>query len=269
MLKNIVISERLRNVIIAVALAAFAGMLTLFYVSNYKRHVQQGEENVSVLVATHDIPAGTPGDEVLKDHLVETRQLAQKGVVPGTFSEPTQVEKLITTDHIYAGEQITASRFKPQAQRGVRADLKGTMRAIQIPGDPNQLMAGTLSAGDHVDVVASVEYKLPNRGAGGGDLDRVASRVVLRDILVLKAPAGSGVGSAVTHRDGDAFAQLALTDNQAQKLFYVMKNGEWSLILRPPVRSADSPESVEVVETVLGDGLRPRQYQQLAGRGIR
>ena len=266
MLKNLVISERLRNVIIAVALAVFAGMLTFFYVNNYKRNVQQAEENVSVLVAVRDIPAGTPGDEALRDKLVVQRELTQRSVVPGTFAEPTQIEELVTTDRIYAGEQITASRFKPETQRGVRADLKGTMRAVQLPGDPNQLLSGTLTAGDHVDVLASVEYKV---AGGSGDVDRVATRVVLRDILVLKAPQSDAVGGTVTRRKGDAFAQLALTDSQAQKLFFVMKNGEWTLTLRPPVRAADSPESVEVVETVLGDGLRPRQYQQLAGRGIR
>ena len=268
MLKNLVISERLRNVIIAVALAVFAGMLTFFYVNNYKRNVQQAEENVSVLVAVRDIPPGTPGDEALKDKLVVQRELTQRSVVPGTFAEPRQIDELVTTDRIYAGEQITASRFKPETQRGIRADLKGTMRAVQVPGDPNQLLSGTLTAGDHVDVVASVKYKVTN-GSGSGDVDRVAARVVLRDILVLKAPQSDAVGGAVTRRKGDTFAQLALTDNQAQKLFYVMKNGDWTLALRPPVRAADSPESVEVVETVLGDGLRPRQYQQLAGRGIR
>ena len=268
MLKNIAISERLRNVIIAVALAVFAGMLTFFYVNNYKRNVQQAEENVSVLVAVRDIPPGTPGDDALKRQLVVQRELTQRSVVPGTFAEPKQIEELITTDRIYAGEQITASRFKPETQRGVRADLKGTMRAVQLPGDANQLLSGTLASGDHVDVLASVKYKVTADGATG-DVDRVASRVVLRDILVLKAPESGAVGGAVTRSNDDLYAQLALTDNQAQKLFFVMKNGDWTLALRPPVRAADSPESVEVVETVLGDGLRPRQYQQLAGRGIR
>ena len=263
MIKNIVISERARNVIIAVALAAFAGLLTLFYVSNYKRNVQQAEENVTVLVAVQDIPAGTPGDEVVKKNLVEPRELAQKSVVPGTFSEPSQIRKLISVDRIYAGEQIAATRFKPQAQRGIRAELKGTMRAIQVPGDPNQLLRGTLRDGDHVDVVASVKFKVK---IGDDELERTGTRVVLRDILVLTAPGGGGAGG-ISEDDDSLSVQLAISDTQAQKLFYVMKNAQWTLALRPPVKSADSPESVEVVETVLGDGLQPRQFQQLAGRG--
>lgn len=264
MFKSLVISERLRNVIIAVALAGFAGMLTLFYVSSYKSNVQEGETNVSVLVATKDIPAGTPGDEALKDKLVVPRDVEQKAVVPGSFTEPAQIEKLLTTDRIYAGEQITASRFRPEAQRGPRAELKGTMRAIQLPGNTHQLLAGTLREGDHVDVVATIKYKVVT---GTRDMERTATRVVLRDILVLKAAGGDALSNVTEAGDDETSIQLALTDSQSQKLFYAMNNGEWTLVLRPPVRSADSPESVEVVETILGDGLRPRQYVQLAGRG--
>jgi Flp pilus assembly protein CpaB len=262
--KNLVISERLRNVLIAVALAAFAGMLTLYYVSSYKRNVQEGQENVSVLVAAKDIPAGTPGDEALKDKLVVPKQVEQDALVPGAFTERAQVEKLLTTDRIYAGEQITATRFRPEAQRGPRAELKGTMRAVQLPGDVHQLLAGTLAEGDRVDVLADIEYKVVG---GGRDVERTATRVILRDILVLQVPTGDALASITDGGDNETSIQLAVTDSQAQKLFYAMKNGEWTLALRPPVRSADSPESVEVVETILGDGLRPRQYGQLVGGG--
>lgn len=263
MFKDLVISERLRNVLIAVALAAFAGMLTLFYVGNYKSKVQEGAENVSVLVAVKEIPAGTAGDEALKDKLVTARKVEQNAVVPGTFTQPEQIEKLIVTDRIYAGEQITASRFRPEAQRGPRAELKGTMRAVEVPGDIYQLLAGTLAAGDRVDVIAAIDYKVVG---GGRDVDRTASRVILRDILVLKTPTSDAIAE-LGAGDNETSVQLALTDTQAQKLFYAMKKGEWTLALRPPVRSADSPESVEVVETILGDGLRSRQYGQLAGSG--
>src|SRR6266516_4428243 len=52
---------RAKNIGIAVALAALAAILTSVYVVNYKRHVQNGEGKVTVLVAARDIPAGTSG----------------------------------------------------------------------------------------------------------------------------------------------------------------------------------------------------------------
>ena len=57
------LTYRVRNIGIAAALALLAAMFTFFYVSNYKHHVQQGEELVDVYVASHDIPAGTSGAE--------------------------------------------------------------------------------------------------------------------------------------------------------------------------------------------------------------
>ena len=53
---------RIRNIIVAVALAVVAALLTTFYVANYKRHVRQSREHRSrCIVATKDIPQGTPG----------------------------------------------------------------------------------------------------------------------------------------------------------------------------------------------------------------
>src|SRR5215210_2076094 len=52
---------RVRNIGIAVALAAVAALFTSFYVTSYKRHVQRGEDRVTVLVAKSDIKEGTSG----------------------------------------------------------------------------------------------------------------------------------------------------------------------------------------------------------------
>ena len=56
---------RARNIMIAVALAAVAALLTSFYVTSYKRHVQRGEDHVTVLVAKKDLPEGTSGADIL------------------------------------------------------------------------------------------------------------------------------------------------------------------------------------------------------------
>jgi Flp pilus assembly protein CpaB len=262
---------RLRNIVLAVVLATFAALLTSFYVSNYKRSVQSDEKNVTVYVAKRDIAAGTSGADAAR--MLEPVEVAKRTVVPGAISSRDQVRDLVATDAIYAGEQVSARRFRPVSQGGIRAELKGNLRAVQIAGDANQVLAGTLKRGDHVDVLASIKYKVADirRGSAGGsgaDRDRVASRVILRDLLVLSAASAPGRGAEVSV--DRASVQLALTDSQAQKLFYAYRNGDWALQLRPVVDAADSPESVETIESVLGDGLRPKQFLQLyGGRGGR
>jgi hypothetical protein len=39
-----------------------------------------------------------------------------------------------------------------------------------------------------------------------------------------------------------------------QRLFFVMKNADWTLELRPVLNAADSKERVDTINTVLGEG---------------
>ena len=250
---------RLRNIVIAVTLALVAALLTSFYVTNYQRNVQKDETNVEVFVAAKDIPAGTSGADAARKGMLERSEIVRRNVVPGAISNPSQLEELVATQPILAGEQVTTRRFATPAERGVRAQLKGTMRAVQVPGDQHQLLAGTLRAGDRIDVVASVKVN--------PDVDIYATRIVLRDIEVLKAPSNATTDVQLTATGGSLSTLLAVTDTQVQKLFHVMKHGDWSLQLRPPLNANDSPESVAWVSTILADGLRGRQLEQLQAGG--
>jgi len=264
-------SYRVRNILIAAALAAVAGLLTLFYVTNYKKSVQKEQETVSVLVATKDIAAGTPGSDVVGGSYLQRREIAREDVVPGAISSPAQVRGLVATQPVFVGEQVTTSRFGPTSALGIRSQLKGTLRAIQIAGDENQVLAGTLRPGDKIDLLANIKYKVSDvvkTGPDTNDVDRVASRVVLRDIKVLKT-SSSGEGAKIGETSGHTWVVLAITDTQAPKLFFTIKNGDWTLQLRPTIHPADSPNSVETIETVLGDGLRLTQFRTLyAGRSV-
>jgi pilus assembly protein CpaB len=256
---------RTRNTAIAAALAAAAVVLTMLYVRDVRNNAEQGSSLVSVMVAVRDIVAGTPGSDT---HLKPT-EVPRRSVVPGAISSQSQVAGLVASDQIYAGEQVTTRRFVPAAEQGIVGELRGNQRAFQVPGNEDQLLAGTLKADDRVDLVASIKYRVEDitGSASGTSLDRTASRIVLRDLRVLQAPDAPSSDSGLGSSSSTAFSTiLAVTDSQAQKLFYVLKNGDWSLQLRPKNRPKDSPESVETVESVLGDGLRPLQRAQLAGR---
>src|SRR4249919_288749 len=125
---------RLRNIGIAVALAIVAALLTTFYVTNYKRSVQHGESKVPVYVAAHDIALGTPGSDLAQGGVLKVEQVPRRSVVPGAISQPSQVDKLVAVEPIYAGEQISTRRFRTAQEQGVRSQLKGNLRALEIPG---------------------------------------------------------------------------------------------------------------------------------------
>src|SRR5213595_2905796 len=120
---------RVRNIGIAVALAIAAALLTSFYVTNYKRHVQRGEDHVTVLVAKHDIPVGTAGSDAVG--MTSTAQVPRRSVVPGSISSPDEIKSLVASQETFAGEQITTQRFTSLAQTGIEGQLRGNLRAFR------------------------------------------------------------------------------------------------------------------------------------------
>jgi Flp pilus assembly protein CpaB len=244
---------RVKNIAIAVALAALAAILTSVYVVNYKRHVQRGEDKVTVLVAAKDIPAGTSGADIIDQKLLKEQTVPRKAVVAGAISTPDQLTQYVATQDVYEDEQVTTRRFAPPREQGIRAQMKGTQRAYQLPGDGNQLLAGTVKAGDHVDVVGTWEV----------NDETIVSRVVLRNLLVLTAPGGATGESKLTENSDKTSIQLRVTDAQSQKLIWIQKNGvddgeAYYLILRPPTNSLDSSNTIQNPTTMLFDGAGRR-----------
>jgi Flp pilus assembly protein CpaB len=238
---------RVRNVFIAVGLALVAAMLTLLYVTNYKRAVQRGTSSVQVYVAARDMADGTLGSDIVGNHFLRTEAVQRKDVVPGAITSPRQVNSLVVTQPVFAGEQVTMHHFGPLTEQGVAGQLKGTQRAVQIAGDPNQLLAGTLQTGEHVDLVANIHPT--------GSMQSPATRIVLRNLLVLSAPPAPSASSVGASGTNQVSTILQVTDTQVQRLFYVMKNADWTLELRPALNATDSTSTVETAASILAAGV--------------
>jgi Flp pilus assembly protein CpaB len=250
---------RLRNLGLAIALAAVAVLLVFYYVSQERGRLQEDQELVPVWVAAKDIPIGTSGAEIAAGGFLTQSEVERGQVAPGALLDPADVATKVVAAQIYKGEQVSQLRFKSEAERGIRAQLTGTLRAVQVPGNEHQLLAGTLQAGDRVDVVGT--WNVPESSTSH------VSRTVLRDILVLEAAIKADVQSKITEADKGLSVKLALTDAQEQKLFWVASNGVWTLTLRPPKDASDSPESAESAWTLLSDGLKAEQLEGLSPKG--
>jgi Flp pilus assembly protein CpaB len=247
---------RLRNVGLAIALAAVAVLLVFYYVSQERGRLQQDQELVAVWVAAKDIPEGTSGAELDAGGFLTPVEVERGQVTPGALLDPADVSSKVVANPIYKGEQVSQLRFRSEAEKGIRAQLTGNLRAVQLPGDEHQLLAGTLEAGDRIDVVGT--WNVPE-----GATNHI-SRTVLRDILVLEPAHKSDTQSKITDAGKEGLAvKLALTDAQEQKLFWVAQNGAWTLTLRAPTDASDSPEAAESWWTLLGDGLKSDQIEGL------
>lgn len=249
---------RLRNILLAVVLAVLAAFLTALYVANYQNRVDAGQEQVKVFIAKNDIPPGTPASDLRAD--LEQREVLSKDAIIGAVYDLESVEGQTTSQWIYSGEQVSARRFNETGRSGIHAELKGNQRAMVVNGDEQQVLAGIVKAGDRVDVLAN--FKLSN--------EVNVSRILLRDIPVLRAPSSGGVDSKIASSasDGAFSIVLKLTDSQAHKLFLVSagnENHEWWLDLRAPGDATDSPESLTTVPSAIRDGLPANQLGRMRG----
>src|SRR2546422_10709312 len=116
---------RTRNIVIAVALAVMAALLTSLYVSNYKRNVRSAEANVTVYVAAHDLLPNTSGADLVKRQLLLKESVARRNVVPGALSDPSQVSNQLLLQPVYAGEELTGRRFGNHKPHGRPAQTNG------------------------------------------------------------------------------------------------------------------------------------------------
>jgi pilus assembly protein CpaB len=259
---------QLRNVVIAIVLGVLAAVLVTVYVANYRKHVQQGAQNVDVLIAATDIPAGTSGAAIVAGHMLKQLTVPRTALTPGAISNPDQIVRLVSTDQIMSGEQISTRRFGNSAELGVRAKLKGTMRAIQISANPNQVLAGTLRVGDRVDLIANLKNET------GGNTSHY-DRIVIRNLLVLRAPAAVDLKSGNIGNSQQESVMLAMTDTQSPKFYWAIKNadqsassdGGWALALRPVGTAADGPTVVESFKTVLLDGVSASERTRIGING--
>jgi Flp pilus assembly protein CpaB len=250
-----VTKSRLRNLALPLGLAALAAILIGIYVVSYRNNVTHGAGLVKVLVASRDIPAGTDGSTIAGGGYLTSQTVPRRAVVPGSITSAAPLTSKITSDTIYKGEQVTLRQFVPETQGGIFAKFSGNQRLVVVPGDPNQLLAGTLADGDRIDVMATVKYHIsPNRAT---------SRVVLRNLLVLKAPDGSAKTASVGGPP-TATAQVVMTDRQAQTLAWAMKNSTWFFMLRPTNKPGNSSPTAETLFSFLGRGL-PNASGQIAG----
>ena len=131
-----------------------AAVLIGFYVVSYRNSVTHGAALVKVLVASRDIPAGTDGSAIAGGGYLKSQTVPRRAVVPGSIASAAPLTSKITSGPIYQGQQVTLRQFVPVSQGGIFAKFSGNERIVVVPGDPNQLMAGTLSEAIHVDVSA-------------------------------------------------------------------------------------------------------------------
>jgi hypothetical protein len=103
----------------------------------------------------------------------------------------------------------------------------------------------------------------------GQDYD--VSRIIVRDVLVLKAPQTDASTGKLVSSTSTPSVTLEVPDTVAPKITFTLHAGADALwfILRPANGSQDGPTTLATVPSVIFDGLNARQIRAaITGKGV-
>ena len=250
---------------ISIIVAAIVLMIINNYINQNKEQVKDQAEKAivnyqanqaSVLVAKRDIPRGT----------AITAEMLENAIVPRQFVQPQAVTSLdriagmTTIAAISTGEQVTLTKliFAPQAEgRGGLASVTPIgKRAITISVDEISSVAGLITPGDYVDVIANMP--IPVKTAEGKEATQEAVVSVLQNILVLAI--GQNIGIPPRQSDKQTKTEskpqssplitLALDSKEAGLLAFLQEQSKIRLVLRSLADSKIGPVQITSWDTL-------------------
>jgi pilus assembly protein CpaB len=212
-------TTRQGTVLLGVIAAVIAAIALLVYLNHYRNSVN-AHATVSVLVATHYIQQGTPGEVVARGNLYTTAAIPKDQVDKGAFVDPATLNGKIALTNINPQQQITEADFGP-GTGALSEQLAPNERAVVVSLGSPQTVGGQIAAGSHVDVW------IVSSGQSSNGSSRPIVKLLYQDMYVL------GInGSNVTFR---------ATPTQAGTLIFAANNAQMWLTLRPTVATRPTP----------------------------
>lgn len=246
---------RIMIIITAVLLGVLAVAGVAVYVSAVKNQVAAEGKTVNAIVADKSIPAGTTYDELIKNDMVSLKKIPKRYLAAGAVQSTAQLAGRTASVDIGQGEQLTTGRFASSLTSGdVRIRIKNDLRAIAVPYDDVKAVAGSIAAGDLVDVVVTFD-----KDVAGTD----TTKTILTNILVLSVgnnltepppsnnQSGGMQANASTATTVKKTLVLAVPAADVEKLVFAENKGVVWLAL-VPAKAQTVVTSGQTAATVLG-----------------
>lgn len=222
--------------------------------------------SITLVTASRDIPAFT----MLGAGDLKASEVAASTVPSGTVStSPADLYGKMLQAPISKGDRISPDML---AQGGFSTMISPTLRAYSLPIEARNAFGGGISAGDHIDMLWTVDTSHVTGGGNGSGNGNgktggsSSTKTVLKDILVMKvidlvtplpAPAAPKDGSpaptpgpnrppATLYQEGAQYAAvlvLAVSNEQIEAIEFARQNGTLALALRPRMAVAVKDDS--------------------------
>jgi pilus assembly protein CpaB len=227
----------LRNLLIASALMLVGILAITSFLRAERQELSRGKQEVQVLVAAKDIPAGTSAKELESGGYLETTELLIEDSPDGAVGKVESLKdgkKWLTSDEtIYSGEVLTSRAFDKSTGLAPTHQIKGNERLYAVPIQASSDAAGLIKPGDFVDVHAGIKLDSGQQTAG---------TLVARDVEVIETPEsltpkGIEVTEEAPSAEGDTKLYVfTTTDEEWQQIMWALGNSDdygLMLALRP------------------------------------
>jgi pilus assembly protein CpaB len=199
----------------------------------------------AVVVARADVTVGT----ALTPLQLDTVEWPEAYAPAGSFRDPSEVEGRVLRRPLARGEPVLEPSLLPVGSAaGLPSVIGGARRAVSVKVDPVVGVAGFVTPGTRVDVIATLRRidtneKLPY------------TKLILQDVSVLAIDqkleeAKNGEPELVS------VVTMEVTPKQAEELTYAAHEGRLQLALRSPADHEEVKTQPVSVATLLGGPAR-------------
>ncbi len=231
----------------ALTLALVCTFALVRYVKGAEDRALSGEELVDVLVAKGDIKAGTTATDLAGS--VTAEQVQAKVRAQNAVSNFTQIEGLITSVDLVAGEQLLSTRFvNPGSFQGSRSStvrIPEGANEVTLKLAPERALGGQLRPGDTVTVLGSFdpfdEKTIdPSTKATGEGKSETTSHVIVNRSVVVRIQYPQDASRGEKEKDGigvapttDVFVTLAVDQPSLERTVFAAEFGHVWLSYEP------------------------------------
>ncbi len=237
------------NVLVVLGIAFFAlgAAIVLLLVRDDGATVRAGAagEATQVLVAKGPIPAGTTGDEVVAQGLVEAKNFQPGQIAPGAVTSTAALAGQTVATDISKGAQLTTSSLRPSQIRGASVAIPEGKQGVAVQLDFVPGVAGYVGAGDRINMYSVVRNGVADSNSKANPPCNPRVNLFLSNVEVLDISAEVAPRRAVSDQQqervtGNAITYLlALDPVEAERVIFLSSNESLYLALAgegaPPV----------------------------------
>lgn len=229
----------IRNLVVAATLMLVGILAITSFIRGERQQLSRDKQEIQVLVAAKDIPAGTPAKDLEQGGYVDTIDVIQEDAPPNPVSSLADLKAGdVVNETIYQGRIIDFPAFNKTAGLKPTSQIKGNERLFTLPILAANDVAGLIRPGDHVDLATTM--------SSNGSFKHV---ILARDVEVIETPQsllpeGSEGEAAAPEAKGDTKLYVfRATDAEAQNIQFGLSASDSNQIfmwLRPANGDTDS-----------------------------